>query len=316
MASALQEAAADCAQAAQHGAAVACVGSVHWDTIAVSDGPLSEGFDQPGTVERRIGGVAFNVASALRTLGHRPKLAGVVGSGSDGDALLQEIAMRGIETDGIVRSSWPESDSYVAIEAEDRVIGAVADCRSLESIGPDLFRRLAASLFKEPEDGERPHVVVDGNLPVQVLSLVGSGSVLDGTALSAVAASTGKIERMLWMRRRKDMTLYVNRKEAELLTGDIHASSAEAAKRLVQLGFERAIVTNGTAPAADAWCCGVVEARPRPAAARILTGAGDRFAAAHISARLRRTDRAQALSDACDFAAAYVAGTQELRPHA
>lgn len=316
MASALQEAAADCTQGAQNGAAVACIGSVHWDTIAISDGPLAEGRDQPGTVERRIGGVAFNVAAALQALGHRPKLAGVVGSGSDGDALLQEIGRRGIETGGILRSSWRESDSYVAIEAGNRMIGAVADCRSLESIGPDLFRRLAAGLSAKPEDGERSHVVIDGNLPRQVLSLVGSGSVLDGTVLSAVAASTGKIKRMLALRGRKDTTLYANRKEAELLTGGIHASSADAAKCLVQLGFERAVVTNGTGPAADASGCRVFEARPPSADARILTGAGDRFAAAHISARLRREDRAQSLSDACDFAAAYVAGTQELRPNA
>ena len=316
MASALQEAGADRAEAAQHGAAVACIGSVHWDTIAVSDMPLAEGLDQPGTVERRIGGVAFNVASALRALGHRSTLVGIVGSGSDGDALLREARMRGIESDGILRSSWHESDSYVAIEAGGHVIGAVADCRSLESIGPDLFRRMAAGLSAEPEGGERPHAVIDGNLPEQVLSLIGSGSVLDGAILSAVAASTGKIKRMLGLCGRKDMTLYANRKEAELLTGDAHASSADAARRLVRMGFERAVVTNGTGPAADASGCQVVEARPQPATARILTGAGDRFAAAHISARLRRADRAQALSDACDFAAAYVAGTQGLQPNA
>lgn len=316
MTSASQDTGTDPAQAAQHGAAVACIGSVHWDTIAVSDGPLAEGLDQPGEVQRRIGGVAFNVASALRALGHRPKLAGIVGSGSDGDALRREVRMRGIEADGILRSSWLESDSYVAIEAGGRVLGAVADCRSLESIGPDLFRRLAAGLFADPKDHEFPHAVIDGNLPGQVLSLVGSGSVLDGAVLSAVAASTGKIKRMLGLRGRKDMTLYANRKEAELLTGNAHASSADAAMRLVRMGFERAVVTNGTAAAADASGSDVFEARPRPADARILTGSGDCFAAAHISARLRQTDRTQALSDACDFAAAYVAGTQELRPHA
>lgn len=289
---------------------------MHWDTIAKSDGPLAEGRDQPGTVERRIGGVAFNIASALRVFGHRSKLVGAVGSGSDGDVLLQEIGTLGIGTKGILRSARPESDGYVAIEAGGRVIGAVADCRSLESVGSKLLRRLAEDLSAKPVGSERPHVVIDGNLPREVLSLVGNGSALNGTILSAVAASTGKIERMLSLRGRKDMTLYVNRTEAELLTGGIYASSADAAKCLVQMGFERAVVTNGTKPTADASGRHVFEAKPRPAIARILTGAGDRFAAAHISARLRREDRAQALSNACDLAAAYVAGTQELRPNA
>ena len=69
-----------------------------------------------------------------------------------------------------------------------------------------------------------------------------------------------------------------------------------------------ALVTDGGKPTADATAGGVIEAAPPQVLVTRVTGAGDTFMAAHISAELRGRSRTEALTDALQVAAAYVSG--------
>ena len=48
---------------------IVCIGSMHWDIIGTSPMSIDTGEDVPGTIVRRPGGVALNVARGLRSGG-------------------------------------------------------------------------------------------------------------------------------------------------------------------------------------------------------------------------------------------------------
>ena len=62
---------------------ILCIGGAHVDLIARSSGQLQAATSNPGTITRRTGGVAFNVARGLAARDHHAALAGVVGNDDD-----------------------------------------------------------------------------------------------------------------------------------------------------------------------------------------------------------------------------------------
>lgn len=286
---------------------ILCIGSVLWDVIGRCDGPMHLGADMPGRITRLPGGVAMNIAMALRRFGLSPKLLSAVGRDVEGDALIAACHARGLGTDLIYRSEDLPTDQYMAIEGANGLIAAIADAHSLEAAGDKILRPLES--LAEPYSGA---VALDGNLTLDLLSHMARSPLLAQADLRVAPASPGKALRLSPFVQSGRGTLYVNLEEAGLLCQKEFTTSVEAATTLLDRGAARAVVTDGGNPATIAAQCGVISQTPPPVSVTRVTGAGDTFMAAHIAAELRGLAPDPALYDALNAAALYVAGETKI----
>ncbi len=284
---------------------ILCIGAALWDVIAQTERPLKPGYDVPGRIRRRMGGVALNVALALVAGGARPSLLSYIGRDAEGEALVAAIAAAGIDVGYLLRGAAP-TDAYVAVErASGDVFVAVADCAALEREGEALLAPL--------RDGRLPVqpgsiAVIDGNLPEQVLRALMDLPGLRAATLACVPASPGKALRLRAVLPGGRAMVYVNRREAELIAETRFQSAEAAAKALVAAGAARAIVTDGPHAAADNSARGLWLATPPKTLSVSTTGAGDVFLAHHLGAEAAGATPAVALSRAVAAAARHVAG--------
>jgi sugar/nucleoside kinase (ribokinase family) len=100
----------------------------------------------------------------------------------------------------------------------------------------------------------------------------------------------------------------VNLEEAGTLCSAEFTDSATAAAALLDQGAARVLVTNGSEAVSDGSAAGILTQTPPQVRVARVTGAGDTFMAAHISAQAARLDRAQSLDRALKAAATYVSG--------
>ena len=287
---------------------ILCIGSVLWDVIGRPDPRVAQammpGADLPGRIVRVPGGVALNIAVMLRRLGLRPALLGAVGRDAEGDALVASCDALGLVTEHLHRAPDP-TDRYVAIEGPDGLIGAIADARTLEAAGARILEPLADGRLARPWRGP---VVLDGNVTRDLLREIAGSDLLAQADLRVAPASPGKAARLAAVLGHPSAVLYLNREEAEVLTGRPLADTGEAVRALVELGAARAIVTDGPRPAADGSAAGVALATPPAVPVRRLLGAGDAFTAAHIAAEVQGACPEAALTAALEAASDHVAG--------
>ena len=142
---------------------VVVVGGANVDVKARTTAALVTATSNPGTVVRTPGGVGRNVAETLARLGSRVALVSVVGSDPDGDWLLQETAVAGVDISAVLRGG--RTGRYVAVlDADGDLVAGIADMAATDDLGPevldhDLIRSAAL-------------VVVDGNLPATTIDAV------------------------------------------------------------------------------------------------------------------------------------------------
>ncbi len=274
---------------------------------------MRPGNDVPGRIRRRPGGVALNIALALVQHGQPAILIGTMGDDAEGDSLIAELTAAGIDCSHILRTEDP-TDHYLAIETPDgEVFGAIADCASLEKAGDAILAPLRNGALAQNGTWCGP-VVIDGNLPVPVLETLATHEDFANARLSFVPASPGKAERLRVALQTRNGTLFVNRTEAEILTGRPLSDAAEAAHALRTLGAHRAVVTDGPRMAALCDAREVLRATPPRVSATTTTGAGDVFLATFIAAELANDPHTEAsgetaraiLQAAADAAAAHV----------
>ncbi len=278
-----------------------CVGAAHWDIIGrMASARQDAGRDCPGDVARRPGGVALNVALALSTMGFPVTLCAAIGRDDPGDALVARIAASGVGCDGLLRPDGA-TDSYLAIETSaGSLLGAVADCRMLEAHGEALARRALDRIEAHTPD----RVVLDGNLPQAAIRLLLAGT--DGQ-VTVLAASTAKAASLAQLPERHRMSLYATRGEAEAMLGAVSfLDAATAASALTVAGFASATITDGAGESASAGRDFLETATPPAAQVVRITGAGDAFAAAHLSALATGSGQADALAAALDAAAQHI----------
>ena len=274
-----------------------CAGAALWDIIGRTAVPLPPGADVPGTVIRRPGGVALNIALALATLQRPVALLAALGRDPAGDELAARIAAAGI--DAFLHRHDSPTDAYVAIEGPGGELhAAVADCAGLETAGAALLAPLADGRLPAPWSGP---IVADGNLPAPVLDALLRHPAATGP-LAIVHASPGKAARLT----ARPVTLYLNRREAEAVCVAAFPDSRAAAAALLARGASEAVVTDGAAPATAATAAGGVTLAPPLVATRSLTGAGDVFVAAHLAARADGLDPEAALRAALTASARHI----------
>lgn len=269
---------------------ILCLGGLHLDLVARAEGRMARGADEPGTVSRGAGGVAFNIARALAARGLRVRLVSAIGTGASAAGLEEAVRAAGI-TPALLHLDMP-GDLYLAIEDAAGLVAAIAESRVLEAAGPRILA-LAAE-WSGP-------MVVDSNLPRPVLAAIAGRR-----GLRLVSAGSGKAARLSAFLGHPDAVFYLNREEAAALAGRHFADAATAARTLAGAGAARVIVTDGARPAAEAEGTALRSALPPPVPVRRVTGAGDAFLAAHVAAELSGAGREAALSAALSAAADHI----------
>lgn len=286
---------------------ILCIGSVLWDIVGRAESSVAARGDIAGRIRRIPGGVALNIAMALRRLQMRPALISVVGADAEGQALAQAVQDMGLLTDWMLRSETLPTDYYMAIEDPSGLVAAIADAHSLEAAGDAILAPLLDGRLGSAENPWTGLVALDGNLTEALLSDISRNPAFVMSDLRVAPASPGKAERLLPLMHHPRATFYVNRQEAAILCNQPFADSRSAALGLIAAGARRALVTDGAHDATDASAgrAPITEPAHRVTARRI-TGAGDTFMAAHLHAESRGATPEHALAHAQRAAAEYV----------
>lgn len=286
---------------------VLCVGSALWDVIAQAHNNMKPGYDVAGTITRRPGGVALNIAMALAKRGVHAALLTAIGKDSDGDMLIHELEKHGVNCDYVTRVDDP-TDCYMAIESTNgEVFGAVADCAVLEKTGETIMAPLRdgrLSSLDKPWDGS---VIIDGNLPIPVIESLAINKDVSNADLSFVPASPGKANRMHSLLKTQKGTLFVNKIEAEILCSSMFSDSISASKALCEIGAQRAVVTDGPNKVAVSTKDYTVDIQPPKTKSHSTTGAGDVFLASFVAAeQTKNPDLSMVMQSAANAAAEHI----------
>ena len=286
---------------------ILCIGSVLWDVIGRAPRRMALGHDVPGRITRLPGGVAMNIAAACLREGMRPALLTVLGRDSEGRALADACAAMGLNTDHVTWADDLPTDRYMAIEAENGLVAAVADAHSLEAAGDRILAPLSDGALARADRPWTGRVALDGNLTLALLEQIAASPLFAAADLRVAPASPGKAGRLLPLLGHARATIYVNRVEAGLICETLFDSAEAAARELVDRGARRVLVTDGSAPVAEAAADGAFHvARPPTVSVCRVTGAGDTFMASHIAAEARGEQGAAALEEALAATALYV----------
>jgi len=287
---------------------ILCIGSVLWDIIGRSSRAMRQGSDVPGRITQIPGGVALNIAMTLMRFGKRPAVLSAVGQDAAGDQLVAEISAMGLITDHLYRSGDLPTDRYMAVEGANGLIAAIADAHSLEAAGGKILAPLMDGTLGDARAPYAGTIALDGNLTATLLASIAGAPEFARADLRVAPASPGKAERLMPFLTQGRATLYVNLEEASLLSQSTFTDAPEAAAALIARGAARVLVTDGGNCAAEADASGVRRATPPQVLVARVTGAGDTFMAAHISAEQAGQPKQDALAAALEAAARYVSG--------
>lgn len=288
---------------------ILCIGSVLWDIIGRAPAHMAAGADVPGRIVRLPGGVALNIAMTVARFGLRPAALTAIGGDAAGADLVQAVARLGVDCTYAFRCDDLPTDCYMAIEAADGLVAAIADAHTLEQAGAGILAPLADGRLGSAQKPWTGAIALDGNLTAALLADIAGSPLFARADLRVAPASPGKAERLAPLLPMGNATLYVNLEEAGLLCRQRFTLARDAARTLLDRGAQRVLVTDGAGPAADGLAgADIIEARPRAVAVARVTGAGDTFMAAHLVAERRGATRGAALEQALDAAATHVSG--------
>ena len=291
---------------------IICIGSVLWDIIGRSTYTMSSGSDKPGKIIKIPGGVALNLAMALQKNGFNSSLLSAIGADNDGDQLIEQIKLRGIDTEHIYRAKSFPTDKYMAVEGSNGLIGAIADTHTLERCEKYILNPLKnGKLYKlnEPWAGI---IVLDGNLTENLLNKINSDPFFRNIDLRIAPASPGKAVRLRTCLNGNVRTVYMNLEEANLIVNQNFNESCSAAIALLNAGFKRAVVTNGGNKVTVAEKDNQISITPPNVDVVRVTGAGDVFMASHIQAELIGKQKETAINFALNQTAKYISGSEKL----
>ncbi len=292
-------------------APVLCVGATHWDTLGMAATSAGRGADVAGRIMRQPGGVALNIARAIRSFGLDSLLITAVGRDAAGKELIESTARYGVCVDYIHRPERCPTDRYVAVEDTAGLVAAVADARTLERAGSRILEPLENGSLASADRPWTGLAVVDGNLPDMVLRQIATSRVFSRADLRIVAASPHKAPRISAFFGNARSTLYMNLQEASAVLECEFDSSRSAAVAISTMHGVRSLVTDGPHEVSFAFRDACSTVQPPPIEARRATGAGDRLAAAHAVAEIRGEDPLSALEFAVRAASRHVSENGE-----
>ena len=252
----------------------AVVGAANIDIGGFPAGRLSIQDSTPGRVRLSAGGVGRNIACNLARLGVETRLVAPLGDDAFAEIVRGDCARAGVDTSLCLSFAGEASSSYLFIaDAGGDMQLAVNDMAVCDRLTPEAMAPRLDAL------NAMDAVVLDANLPAETLAFLAESL---RVPLVADAVSTAKAPRLAAALPRL-AALKPNAIEAETLTGEpVHGpdSAARAARRLIELGVERAFITLGER---GVCCADRSETLFIPGGAVRLvnaTGAGDAFTAA------------------------------------
>ena len=262
------------------------VGAAQWDFLGRTEFKPRWGDDLPGKIFRKLGGVGLTAALALLRINSPVQLISAIGADNEGELLLHEIKMKGLETHHIVKNSRVPTDRYLAIEDRDSLALAIADCRCLKESEPAILQSSVDWIRQHTKGTHVPTMIVDGNLSARFTRAICAMKQELTFKLTYIAASQAKTDSCEPLLGQSLVSIYLNRIEAEAIAKAPLGDSLVAAKSLLRLGFARVVVTDGNQPASDGDSAEVVSAPPQPSPYPNfgVTGAGDVFAVTHMNA--------------------------------
>ncbi len=285
---------------------ILCIGSVLWDIVGRTPRKMASGDDVPGRILRIPGGVAMNIAMALRMHNLPVSLLSALGDDAAGRELLLNCAARGMDTQHIYVSAEHPTDQYMAIEGANGLIAAIADAHSLEDLSDQVIAPMADGRIGTPETPCSGMVICEGNLPERTLAHIANAPEFSAADLRLAPASPGKAERLAPFRGHKSATAYLNLFEANILLDKVLKTTAQAAEGLARTGLYRAVVTDGPNPASVATHGQIITLPPPDVTVLRVTGAGDVFMASHIAAEIQGFVDQDALQFALQSTAKYI----------
>ncbi|MYG09830.1 MAG: hypothetical protein F4170_03120 [Rhodobacteraceae bacterium] len=281
---------------------VICIGSFHWDEIALSSNLLEKGDDSPGTVHKNPGGVAFNLAKTMTEFGIPVLLGSVVGDDAEGQESLNIAGNLGIDCELVCKVSG-KTGKYVAIEDPQGLVAAIADCNALESNEDALLLRLTEWIKSRVGSTDISGFVIDCNLSGHFIENLLNVRYFNNFPINIASASNHKLDRLNYFEVNLKTTLYLNKLEAiSFLAGQKNKSfdTAEIIQNLLGR-YKRVILTDGENKIIDADGSNVIGFTPQTIKPHRITGAGDYFMAAHMALELLGYSREDALQNASFF---------------
>ena len=291
---------------------IICIGSVLWDVIGRSSVKMNLAADRPGKIIRIPGGVALNLAMSLQKNGFNSLILSAIGKDQEGDQLIEQLKLRGIITNYIYRTKDFPTDSYMAIEGSNGLIGAIADTNTLERSEDNILSPLKNGTLGDVKKPWRGLIALDGNLTETLLNKINFDPIFSNADLRIAPASSGKALRLRRCLNGNVGTFYVNLEEANLILNENHKNSELAAQALTNIGVRRAIVTNGKKPVTVSEKNNLISLTPPVVDVTRITGAGDVFMASHIQAEMVGKKNESAIRSALNQTAEYISSSEML----
>lgn len=292
---------------------VVVIGGAVMDVKAVATRTATLHTSNPATIRTSPGGVGRNIAEGLGRLGRRTFLVAAVGDDVFGRELLAHTADAGVYVDHVVRGDHATGTYLATLDHDGELVVGASDLRATDALTVDALGR-ARDLVPRAD-----FLVLDGNLPAEVLRWALRAAAQHGVPVLVDPVSVAKAERLVPLLDGSPVdTLTPNLAELAALTGAPVANNrpaiARAAARLHERGVRRAWVRRGARGSllSDA---GTVTPFAAPRAEVVdVTGAGDAMTAAYVDARAAGASPAEAAELGHLAAALTVAHADNVRP--
>lgn len=265
---------------ANGGAYVAVVGGINIDICGQSFKPLIAEDSNPGRVSRSLGGVGRNIAHNLALMGVEVKMLTAYGDDDGGRQAEDSCAALGIDLSHALCVPGGSTPCYLCLSGPDGDMAlAINDMELCERVSPEYL-----SSVLDVINGARA-VVFDTNIPGSSVRFL----VENCTApLFCDPVSVAKAGKLLSLSGNIH-TIKPNRREAELLTGikiETPADAEAAAEALTGKGIKQAFISLGEHGTLAADANERLLLPNIPGAPVSMTGCGDAFLAAVVSAYL------------------------------
>jgi pseudouridine kinase len=292
---------------------VLVIGTACLDIKGWPRSPLETGASVPGRIRTSVGGVGRNIAENLARLGVPTVLLSAVGLDRSGERVLLQASAAGIDVRYVLEVGDCSTGAYLALLDETGALAyAVNDTRIARSLRPRYFydhRRL----FRDAS-----MIVLDASPPPDSLETIFRLARQYQVPVCADPTSPALAPRLCPY---LDDLLLITPNVQELaafcditVSDNSDAAALEAAKQLVALGVEIAVITL----AEQGLCYATSGESGRVPAVRTevtdLTGGGDALTAAIIFALLNDISVSEAMPLGCSAASLTIASEHTVVP--